>query len=277
MTTMGDSQRWAEERLVSYLLDALPEADAERVEEILAEIPQYQDILSGRRPEDIGHIPASLLARWNTAGLNLVGVERVLVLQHLESCPRCREELELVGGSLRSWAEAPESAPREPMEPRPRSDGRHARVEVSSPWRAAFGGALIGVAAGIVLMLLLPRHPESTTPGLHGVPLPVVVPQTLRGSEQSTVELASKESPLLLALGLPRVANEVDAQLVVLDPKGNMISQSPIVLGPSAQRTAQLVLQPPEGWLEGEYTIELRMIQELHPRDLGSFTVRLRP
>lgn len=273
---MNDSQRWAEDRLVSYLLDALPETEAARVEEILGEVEEYQDILIGRTPEEVGHIPASLLARWHAAGLEFVGVERVLVLQHLGSCANCREELELVGGSLQSWVDAPESAPHEAMGQRPLQRTRIARSKSSSSWRAWLPGAAMGFAAGVLIMFALPEKDQSPD-GLHGVALPVVVPQKFRGAKQDIVPLVRSDQPLLLALVVPKLDAPADAELVVRDADGIILSRTLLTLGPEADRTAQILLQPTAGWSAGSYSIQLVIPGQDKVEELGRFEIEIAP
>ena len=52
---------------------------------------------SGWDPEGAGHIPDALLARWPQASASLRGLERFLVRRHLETCPECRQGLEILG------------------------------------------------------------------------------------------------------------------------------------------------------------------------------------
>ena len=271
---MTERQRWAEERLVSYLLDALPEDQTGEVESILSELEEYQEILKGREPEDVGHIPAALLARWQKAGLQVHGVERVLVLQHLGCCSNCREELRLVGGSVQEWVDASESAPRETMGHPPLDS--QSRVSTSPSWTAWFGGAALGIAAGILLMLVLPDR-DSHQDGLHGVAVPVVVPQNLRSNRGSEIQITDPQAPLLLAMVIPRLEENLDAELTVRDPNGWILSQTAVRVGPAAERTIQVILQPESGWTDGTHTIELVVVGETEARDLGSFELDLTP
>ena len=51
----------------------------------------------GRMGEETGHIPGSLLARWDRVQAVVHGLERELLARHLTGCETCREELSALG------------------------------------------------------------------------------------------------------------------------------------------------------------------------------------
>jgi len=99
----ADMHAWVRARLVAWasgLLD--PEATA-RIDEHLAGCDACRTdaaVLSATRPGDdaLGeHIPAAALARWDRWSVELRGLSRALVRQHLERCDVCRSQLETLG------------------------------------------------------------------------------------------------------------------------------------------------------------------------------------
>jgi hypothetical protein len=52
---------------------------------------------SGLEADPGAHLPASVIAQWPRARATLRGLERALVRRHLERCPECRQDLEMLG------------------------------------------------------------------------------------------------------------------------------------------------------------------------------------
>jgi hypothetical protein len=97
---VNDLHRWARARLARWRAGLLSDDEAERL------VAHLRDCETCGRDETAGpsaesdpgrHVPASLIARWPDARATLRGLERALVRRHLERCPECRQDLELLG------------------------------------------------------------------------------------------------------------------------------------------------------------------------------------
>jgi hypothetical protein len=134
-----------------------------------------------------GHIPVSIMARWDHARSHLRGLPRQLVRTHLESCTECRQDLEAVGFAPvlefvheleREGEEAdsePEPAELEaPFEDAPLEPAARTRPATSrSHWMAgalgvAFGAALASAAAIVLIPIMTPHATEPLAPSAMG-------------------------------------------------------------------------------------------------------------
>ncbi len=94
---------WTRRRLAAFAARLLDEAEEARFRRHLDACGSCSIALvaisEDPRPDDAreGHLPASVLARWEQAGDDLVGLERAMVRRHLERCDGCREDLRHVG------------------------------------------------------------------------------------------------------------------------------------------------------------------------------------
>ena len=247
--------RWAEERVVAFALGALDDEDESRFRGILADRDEYADLLAPGDVEDPGHVPAALIARWASAGRELRGIERELVLDHVHRCDSCRADLALLGLSPDSWSIQTDELARR-------------RQRVWLPWA---GGALLGAAAVLALVMALPR---AQSPLIHGVELAVVTPGTLRGADPSLLRIAADATAFILATALP---SDIEAGsrplLVVIDPDGRRLSETGLAEAPWSPPATQIVLMGDPGLAAGDYRVELEVPGEPAPRILGTFRV----
>ncbi len=94
---------WTRRRLAAFVARLLDEAEEGRFRRHLDGCGSCWFALGAisedPRPDEAreGHIPASVLARWEQAGEDLVGLERAMVRRHLERCAGCRDDLRHVG------------------------------------------------------------------------------------------------------------------------------------------------------------------------------------
>ncbi|RKZ12432.1 hypothetical protein DRQ53_04800 [bacterium] len=253
---MSDELRWAEERVVAFALGALDDEDERRIRGILEGQDAYASLLEPPERDGIGHVPAALLARWTDAGRRLRGIERELVLEHVQRCDSCRDELEMLGLSPQSWLTAVD----EPV-------SRGARAWL--PW---VGGAALGAAAALVLVMGIPR---GEAPAIHGIELAVVTPGTLRGTASTVLVVSPDATAFILATPLPSdVEAGVTPLLVVIDPAGQRIAETRLAAAPWSPPSTQLVLVDQDGFAEGEYRVILEIVREPDPWVLGAFRVQ---
>ena len=170
------NHRWARARLAASRLGLLGEADEARLRAHLVACEACREAAEPSEEEPgtaaDGHVPATLVARWDRARHELRGLERALVRRHLERCAGCREdlaalghaaELEVVPGlewdagedlaDRRAAREEPEPAPRRlVLQPAP-----------AAPWRRRdrllAGWATLATAAALVLLVPVLRQP----------------------------------------------------------------------------------------------------------------------
>ena len=247
--------RWAEDHVVAFALGTLDDEDESRFRTILSDQDDYADLLDPGEAEDIGHVPAALIARWADAGRDLRGIERDLVLEHVHRCDACREDLELLGLSPGSWSvQIDELAER--------------RGFVWMPWA---GGVLLGAAAVLALVMAVPR---GQSPLIHGIELAVVTPTTLRGADPTVLLVSPEATAFILATALPSDI-EAGAQpvLVVIDPAGRRLSETGLTAAPWSPPSTQIVLVGDPGFAAGDYRVELEVPGESAPRILGTFRV----
>lgn len=181
--------------------------------------------------ETSGHVPAALLARWDT-GADLPPLERDLVAHHLAACEACREDLALVRSAA---SESPGIVLR--MD-------RHRR-------RTWFQGAAAGaiLAAAAMAIVLRPGSPPARSGAI-----PWVVPGTTRGTEAALTVLPGSRR-LLLAIPVPATASGESLTVTVAGPEGNRLIETPVEPDRIVNGTLMLVLAPPSLLKAGTYTV----------------------
>ena len=216
-----------------------------------------------------GHIPASIMARWDHARSHLRGLPRQLVRTHLESCTECRQDLEAVGFAPvlefvheleREDEEAdPEPARLEPFEDAPLEPGARARHAASrSPWMAGalgvvLGAALASAAAIVLIPILTPHATEPLVPSavgprsapMNGAPaappatsvLPPPAPSTVSG----TIAFLGRATPLPPAMRSG--SNEATILRIGPDDRFALVSLPELYL-PDSTRVNVRVLGP---------------------------------
>ena len=183
------------------------------------------------------------------------GVERELVLAHVQRCDTCLEELEVLGLDPGSW-------------PDQTGDLRARRRVVWLPW---IGGAMLGAAAVLALVMALPR---AESPAIHGVELSVVTPGTLRGADPVVFPISPDASAFILATALPSgVEAGTRPVLVVIDPAGRRLSETELAAPPWSPPATQIVLLGDPGFAAGDYRVQLEVPGEPSPRNLGAFRI----
>jgi len=248
-------RRWAEDNVVAFALGTLDDEEESRFRVILSDEDAYADLLAPGEVEDIGHVPAALLARWVDAGRELRGIERDLVLEHVQGCDSCREDLELLGLSPASWSiQTDELAERR-----------------QSAWLPWVGGALLGAAAVLALVMAVPR---AQPPVIHGVELAVVTPTTLRGADSTVLLIPPGAAAFILATALPSdIEAGTQPVLVVIDPAGHRRSETVLATAPWSPPATQIVLMGDPAFAAGDYRVELEVPGEPAPRILGAFRI----
>lgn len=240
---------WIERNAVAFALGEL-DADAEaRFRAVVADDPDFADLLASLDPGEAGHVPAALIARWGVAGRALSAGERSLVERHLQACEDCREELELVGR------------------------GGPASLSIASSswrWTPWFGGAVLGAAAmAAFLMFASPGGPS-----LQGARIEVVSPRAMRGAEPPTLGLPSEARAFLLALTLPvDVEPGATASLTLIGPDAEPVLQTSLDPAPWRPASTQVVVLGDPGFEEGEYAVRLQVSGEDRARELGRFRI----
>jgi len=209
-----------------------------------------------------GHIPIPILARWRTAKTHLGGLERALVLAHLESCADCRGELLFLGEELPAAPEV--EAPAHPA--RRRSAWSRHRILLS--W---LGGGIVGAAAGIAVLLVLWDGPKR--PG--GV-IPWGAPVETRG--ENVIAIPEGGTELVLAIPPPVAPSTAETVVVeVLDPDGTSIVRDSLNAEMLRQPTIMLLLSSSTALPEGEYTLLFRIGPSAAPgTELERRTFRVR-
>lgn len=159
---------WTRRRLVAFAARLLDDVDEQRFRRHLDGCGScwfaLGAITEDPRPEEArdGHIPASVLARWERAGDDLAGLERALVRRHLARCESCREDLRHVGfgPNLPVMADdAPDLVLREP-------EGEDAEDLLPSAPAAGTAPTAVGAAAN-------PVRPEPAAVAVEPEPEPV--------------------------------------------------------------------------------------------------------
>lgn len=250
MTEPPDST-WSEERAVAFALGRLEEAEEGRFRVTVAGGFEFDDLLEERDADAGDHVPAALLARWRAAEGKLGELERRLVAEHLDGCASCREELQVLDLGTVS---VPLPAP----------------VSRGASWWPWFGGVVLGVAATLAVMTVR-VHERSD---FHGQEIQVVTPRAMRGPDAAMIRLGPGERTLLLAVGLPvDVDPGAPATLLVYDPESDLFSETR--LGPAswASVSVQILLTRAQGFVAGEYRVELRVDGESGAHDLGRFVI----
>lgn len=99
-----DRHSWARVRLAALAAGLLESRDDELCREHLAECEACRSAFEDcsqeaelARETPGGHVPAGLIARWDTVRQAVKGLERLLIRRHLESCEECRHDLTLAG------------------------------------------------------------------------------------------------------------------------------------------------------------------------------------
>jgi hypothetical protein len=188
-----DPHHWFRIRLDAHALGLLDEHEDARFEEHARTCERCREAMklhaegTGSPWAHEGHIPASIMARWDHARTHLRGLPRQLVRAHLESCTECRQDLEAVGFAPvlefvheleREDEEAdPEPEPPEleaPFEDAPLEPGARARPATPrSHWMAgalgvALGAALASAAAIVLIPIMMPHATEPLAPSAVG-------------------------------------------------------------------------------------------------------------
>lgn len=174
-----------------------------------------------------GHIPSSLLARWDRNQKTLSGLERSLVRSHLESCAECRQDLVVLGFEPRlEWVPELETRPVNKihrMAPAPLASGQAGRATgkprlLNMPHRINWSSWIMptwatGATAAALLLVLrqAPNGPsvaQVSEPGGIGVGHQVGGPSNPgTGSSVNAGQTSQTEEPSmsLIALGeVPR-------------------------------------------------------------------------
>ena len=247
---MTDQAReWIDRRAIAFALGELDEAEEVRFRELAADDAEFGELLEPG-PE-AGHVPAALIARWADAGRHLSDLEHSLVEAHLGWCPSCQEELRLVAhDSVRGVVGASRSG-----------------------WKPWFGGAVLGMAAmAVFVMLSAPQAPLR-----QGEYLEVVSPRAVRGAGATTVQLPADAQAFLLAVALPTdVEDGAAAALVLTAPDGRRLLETPVGIAPWERPSTQVLVLADPRFEAGEYAVRLIVGGEDQERDLGSFVIELR-
>lgn len=250
------NQTWVDQHALRFALGELEDTEEARFRELGATDPQWSGLLSDSDQRDHGHVPVALLARWSTAGRQLRGMERRLVLEHVQSCSGCAEELRLAGYAVDEWL-----APVTGVASSPRT---HQRTWL--PW---IGGSLIGAAAAVALMLGQPHEMS-----LHGSELPVITPRVVRGDDGAVLRLGQDAHAFLLATALPTdLPDGIRPRLRVLAPDGSLLSETLLHPTPWSVPSTQMALIGDPGFATGAYAVELIVPGEDSPRSLGRFRI----
>lgn len=243
--------RWVHRRLAAFRLGLLTDAEAARVREHLESCEGCREFATDDGGEEAataadGHIPATLIARWDRAGRELSGLERELVRRHLERCAECREDLATLGQP--AVLEAHDPAP-EPRRPPARLVLRPARG-LSERWRGRLLAGWATLATAVALVLLVPvlrqpmplmrlrETPEPAAPAVIAAPaltLSLAVaeaPQALRSPSRDGAAgaqvLRSGDSARVIALSVPAVLAPAasEAVLELLDADGRTLARA---------------------------------------------------
>ena len=159
----AEGHAWVAARLAQWRAGLLADDEAERLRVHLGECAACRTLaeaFAGDSGLDAGaHLPPSLVAEWPRARELLSGLERSLVRRHLERCPECRQDLELLGHEPRL-----ETAPALlPSEPRTATVIRVVRADPSEGRRrrerALFAWASLATAAAVVAIVIHVRRP----------------------------------------------------------------------------------------------------------------------
>lgn len=278
---------WFCKRVAAFTAGLLDESEEGRFQEHLSMCERCREALetysarSASRDPDAGHIPASLMARWDEARLTLRGLERLLVREHLEQCADCRQDLQLLGlqpsldhvPELEPSSEIREAAGESGEEgaaDRIREDSASAgarhpitmvqrgeqRARVSWPRWAFAGWAAVATAAALVLFIrtegFRAQRPE---PG--DAIVPWVQPQLLRGVKAaSTIEIKSGTRLIILPVTVPEeVKPDSGAVVEVFSPGDVPLIRASVSASELKRHTIMVVLRSPEPLRAGTYRV----------------------
>lgn len=250
--TTHDDHRWTAAHHLAWSVGLLDETDEARVREHLDICDECRgDFLitgdSGRR-----HLPAAMIARWETAKAGLSGLERRAVAEHLNTCGDCRED-------LRTFGHAP-NLDAEPLATRP-TPQRTAAPRRSSFARGLFNGALGGVLGAVAATVVLMNTGPAETPTTEV--LPWVAPSQTRGVA-SQLAVPADTRQVTLTLAAPTAADPGrDAEVMVTGPDGTPRVTLPLTPEAMAQITVLVVLRTPDPLPLGAYEVEFRQDGEV--------------
>jgi hypothetical protein len=264
------NHRWARARLAASRLGLLGEADEARLRAHLVACEACREAAEPLEEEPgtavEGHVPATLVARWDRARHELRGLERALVRRHLERCAGCREDLAAAGHAAElavvpglEW-DAGEDLPDrrvagEEREPAPRR--LVLQPAAAAPWRRRdrllAGWATLATAAALVLLVPVLRQPmplqwPQDAPGTVSPPAVPAPPLSLtldvagaahalrspsRDGEAAAQVLRLGDSTVVVALAVPPVLAPAGsaATLELLDADGRALARAVCPLG----------------------------------------------
>lgn len=302
MTDSRDDHAPTRRLLLPYLAGVLDDARAAEVRthlEACAGCRTVADETAADReagPEDSGHLPEEMIARWPLAARTLRGLERAMVRRHVERCASCRDELLALGHAPAlpvvpdlEPADAPygagvAAAPAPPpaVVPRPAPARRPSRA---AAW-ALGGWAGLATAAAVALAVnpgLLGRGPgrppAAPAPALPAMPAPSppAAPEAVVRDLSPPIELrfpargaavpapagSADASGRVVVVALPAQAFEPDeasrVTLEVLGPDGRRILSRVEDPASFATRRTLLLDAGGAGWAPGSHVLLLRI------------------
>jgi hypothetical protein len=268
----------------------LKDADAIRFEEHISRCRTCRDAWEKYRQVDEedaqppnGHIPTSLMARWETVRDELRGLERAMVRQHLERCADCRQDLEVLGhtpvlerdsaleGEVDPGMETSIESDASTAADQPTSDGEETKgrpvqlvLRVPRParqgWlRWASAGWAVAATAAVFLLVLLPGSERETTRPSREVVMPWVTPQLVRGNERGTpLELAAPPRTIAVAVRIPPgFLVDAEAFVQVFSPGNDLLLTTPLDDAYHDRSTALVLLDGAAPLDAGSYRVLL--------------------
>ena len=239
----------------------LPEAQEAELEAHLNECAACREsavVDEGESPTRLefadGHIPPGMLARWPKVMQSVQGLERKLLVEHLQSCEMCHADLRLAGH---------EAFQDHPVRVIPLSPGLRRRFWM----QGALTGAVLTAAAGAVLLWPSPGTIESES-------LPWVVPGTQRGTAPS-VEVNTATARVVLAVPVPPdLPPDPAVRVMIRDPGGRVLLDQAVDDRLLASPTMMFVLSGSPPLIEGLYTVEILTASSPDP-EVSSFRIRI--
>lgn len=223
---MASDRTWFRKRILAWRTGFLVDtAEEERFLIMLTTDPecrQQAEMFRDQRSDEAradGHIPSSIVARWNEARVSLKGLERVLVARHLRDCSDCREELSLLGFEpIMKQVSASAPPPLDAPSPRP-----FMAAPLAPSWlRWALGGWAIAASVAALLLFLLDGGPDrSRGPA---VIAPTFLLELTRDAAVTEFVVPPETEAVVISLpALPAGAGAETARFQVEGPDGRKI------------------------------------------------------
>jgi len=245
--TTHDDHRWTLAHHLAWSVGLLDEADETRIQGHLDTCDDCRDEFAITGATGRRHLPAAMIARWDSAKSSLSGLERRAVAEHLNTCGECRDD-------LRTFEHMP-SLDAEPLAARP-TPQRVEAPRTSSFLRGVLNGAMGGVLGAIAATVVLMNTGPGDAPTTEVVPW--VAPSQTRGAA-SELAVPDDTRQVTLTLAAPVTADAGRAAEVrVTGPDGTPEVVIPVTPEALAQITVLVVLRTPDPLPRGAYEVEFR-------------------